>query len=317
MIVVCGENLIDLVPRTCGDESGFVARAGGSPYNVVVGLGRLRVPCAYLGRVSRDRFGRSIRERLESNGVDTRFVREGDELTTLAVVHLDPGHEPEFAFYGDGTADRLLRVEDLPAGFPDGTVALHFGSISLLREPGASTLESLMRRERGRRVLSLDPNVRPGLIPDRGAYVARLEGWVALMDLVKVSRADLAWLYPDRLVEGSARDWLARGPELVVVTQGEAGASAITRAVAASLPGLAVSVADTVGAGDAFMTGLLGWLHDHGRLERAALARLTADELNDCLRFANTVAGLACTRTGAEPPPREEVAGALAGSPGS
>jgi fructokinase len=96
--------------------------------------------------------------------------------------------------------------------------ALHFGSISLVREPGASAYEALMRREHGRRLLSLDPNVRPSLVGDRAAYTARLEGWVAVADLVKVSRADLDWLYPDRAPEAVAEAWLAGGPAMIVVT---------------------------------------------------------------------------------------------------
>ncbi len=87
--------------------------------------------------------------------------------------------------------EHLLRI-------PDGA-ALHFGSFSLALEPGASTLAGLARRESRRRLLSLDPNVRPGLVTDRDAYLRRLEGWVSLVDLVKVSKADLAWLIPTRL----------------------------------------------------------------------------------------------------------------------
>ena len=124
MILVCGEALMDLVPRPCGDEAGFVPRAGGSPYNVAIGLGRLDVPTGFLGRISRDRFGRQLRSRLADNGVDLRLASEGDEPTTFAIVHLLPGEEPEYAFYGQGTADALISPADLPATFPDEIAAL-------------------------------------------------------------------------------------------------------------------------------------------------------------------------------------------------
>lgn len=306
MILVCGEALIDLVPVPLRGEQAYLPRAGGSSYNVAIGIARLDLPTGFLGRVSRDHFGRLLRDRLVANAVDCRYLCEGDELTTLAVVHLEEGHEPQFAFYGEGTADRLIRVEDLPT-LGDDVVALHLGSISLVREPGASTYETLMRREHGRRVLSLDPNVRPSLIPDRTAYVARLEGWVSLVDIVKVSRADLSWLYPGRSPEETARIWLAMGPTLVVVTKGDEGATGLTAAAEVFVPGTTVEVSDTVGAGDAFMSALLGRLHELGRLDRGSLGGLTADEVRGCLAFANRVAALTCTRAGAEPPTRAEL----------
>jgi fructokinase len=164
-----------------------------------------------------------------------------------------------------------------------------------------------MRREHGRRFLSLDPNVRPGLIPDRAAYTSRLEGWVSLMDLVKVSRADLAWLYPDRSLAATAADWLAMGPALVAVTMGTDGAAAFAPGRRVDAHGVSVSVADTVGAGDAFMSGLLGWLHDHGALGRDRVASLDDDALRDALLQGNRVAAITCARVGAEPPTRAEL----------
>ncbi len=307
MILVCGEALIDFVSMPCGDEAAYVPRGGGSPYNVAIGLGRQGVPVGYLGRLSRDHFGRWLRGRLESNGVDTRFSCDGDELTTFAIVTLVPGEEPRYAFYGTGTADALLTPEELPAVLPDEVTLLHFGSISLVREPGASTYEACMRREYGRRVLSLDPNVRPSLIADRDAYVARLEGWIDLMDLVKVSRVDLAWLYPGRAVEDIAERWLATGVGLVAVTMGAEGATGYTVDGRVVTPGVDVTVADTVGAGDAFTSGMLAWLHDFGHLDRAALRRLPASAIQECLVHANQVAALTCCRSGAEPPTRAEV----------
>ena len=271
MILVCGEALIDLVPLGQGDEPTYVARAGGSSFNVAMGLGRLGVSVGFVGRVSQDPFGRMLRRRLASAGVDCRFVREGAEPSALAIVHLEAGPEPVYTFHGERTADRLLRVEDLPAAFRrrglrpasrldlDGSRARRVG------------LRGLMRREHGRRVLSLDPNVRPTLIGDHSQYLARLEGWISLADVVKVSRADLAWLYPATAPDTAAADWLRRGPGVVVVTRGRdgavrAGGSRPRRGRRSHGP-----VSDTVGAGDAFTSGLLAWLQEAGWLDRTRL----------------------------------------------
>ena len=306
MIVVCGEALIDFTPARGEEGEAFVPHPGGSPYNVSVALGRLEVPAAFLGRVSTDAFGRRLRQYLAANGVDLRYLREGPELTTLAFVHGTAG-EPEFTFYGEGTADRRLRPGDLPAAFPMEVLALHGGSISLVLEPIASTLDGLLRRERGKRLISLDPNIRPGLIRDREAYRRRLDEWVSSADLVKVSRADLSWLFPKDSIDVAAGRWREAGPALVVVTLGAEGARGFGPSGVVQSPGIPVRVVDTVGAGDAFTGGLLAWLSHHGRLSREEVQRLTASELARALHYANRVAALTSTRAGADPPRRREV----------
>ena len=307
MIVVCGEALIDLSPTSCGMELGYVPRPGGSPFNVAVALGRIEAPVAFLGRLSRDFFGQRLREHLVANGVDLRHVTEGPEPTTLAFVYLEAGHEAQYVFWTENSADRNLLPADLPPTFAEEVVALHFGSFSLVLEPTATTLELCMRREHGSRVISLDPNVRPGLIPDADAYRTRLEDWVGLADLVKVSRVDLAWLYPGEQVERSARRWLKLGAGLVVVTMGAEGSIGFVQAEVVHVPGSPVQVVDTVGVGDAFSAGLLAWLHREGRLKPQLLERISSKDLLRLLTYANRVSALACTRAGADPPYRSEV----------
>jgi len=300
VILVAGEALVDLTPARCADGTGYLPHPGGSPYNVAIGLGRLDVPVGFLGRLSTDTFGRLLREHLQASQVSLTYVLDAEEATTLAFVHLSDDEEPEYAFYTEGTAGRVLLPEHLPA-VPEGA-AMHFGSFSLALEPGASTLEGLMRRESRRRLLSLDPNVRPGLVADRDAYLRRLEGLVRLADLVKVSGADLAWLYPGQAPEAVASRWLGSGPALVLVTLGKDGAAAFGVAARASAATPPVTVVDTVGAGDAFTSAALAWLHRHDALDRRGLETLGAAPLEALLAFANGIAADTCTRPGADPP---------------
>lgn len=309
VIVTCGEALVDFTPARCGEAQGYLPHPGGSPYNVAVGLGRLEAPVAFLGRLSVDAFGRLLRAHLAESGVDLRYVREGPEPSTLAFVHLSDGAEPEFVFYGEGTADRTLHPVDIPAGFPEDVTGLHFGSLSLVLEPVSSTLSGLLHREHGGRVISLDPNVRPALIADPPTYRRRLETWIARADVVKASRADLSWLYPHDPVADAASRWRSMGPALVVVTMGKDGAEGFGAAGAVRAPAPAVRVVDTVGAGDAFTAGLLARLHARRRLTRDGLRRLTTGDVADALRYANRVAALTCARAGADPPRRSEVEG--------
>lgn len=307
MIIVAGEALIDLSPTWVEGRLAYIPHPGGSPYNVAMGVGRLGAPVRFLGRISSDGFGQLLRSHIRHSGVDLEYVVEGPELTTLALV--TPTESGEFfSFYCQNTADTLLRPPDLPAQLPEGAV-LHVGSISLLLEPTASTLESLMAREAGRRLISLDPNVRPFLIPDKAAYLGKLEGWLSRADLVKVSQADLEWLYPGRELEEVAAAWKAYGPALVIVTQGGRGAFTWVGEEILRVAAPKITVADTVGAGDSFMGALLAWLWRAGALSRAALERLSPEQVRELLGFAVRVAAITCTRPGADPPWKEEVTG--------
>ncbi|HLU33708.1 MAG TPA: carbohydrate kinase [Natronosporangium sp.] len=310
MIVVAGEALVDLTPTAQGagahDDGGleFTARPGGSPFNVAIGLGRLGTPVAFLGVLSGDAFGRRLRAHLRTNGVDLSLVVPAGAPTALAFAHL-AGAEPEYSFYVEGTTLRAAGPDApaLPPGAP-----LHTGSLALALEPSAGRLAGLLRAEAGQRLISVDPNIRPGLIPDRGAYLDQLGGWLGAADLVKVSAADLAWLYPHETPAEVARRWLAAGPVLVLVTAGSQGATAFTGRREVFAPAATVTVADTIGAGDAFSAATLAWLWEQGVRERGALAGLDEAALRRLLTFANQVAAHTCARPGADPPRREELA---------
>ncbi|MCX6099530.1 MAG: carbohydrate kinase [Candidatus Bipolaricaulota bacterium] len=306
-VLVAGEALIDFVQHPCNEGSGFLPLPGGSPYNVAIGLARLGVATGFLGRLSKDLFGRMLRSYLETNGVDLAYLKEGDEPSTLAFVMPGANREPTYAFFGNGTADQAIRPTDLPAMFPATLRAVHVGSYSMACEPIGLALTKLMEREKGRRFLSLDPNIRPSMVGDRAAYLGKLQHWVELADLVKCSRADAAFILPD----GDPRDlierWLGCGPELVVLTAGGDEIVGSTRGTSVTVDVPRVKVADTVGAGDAFMSGLLAWLRNSGRLSGRQLAELGKDELATALTFAARVAAITCTRRGANPPSRAEV----------
>jgi fructokinase len=304
VITVCGEALIDLVPDSSGR---YTAKPGGSPANVAVGLGRLGVDTALLARLAADRFGDLLRAHLTGSRVRLDLVIASAAPTTLAVVHLDPAGGAGYDFYVDGCADGTWRAEDLPATLP-GTGALHVSGALALPVPAmGAVVEQLLTREKPHRVITVDPNVRPILIRDEAAVRDRLLRWVRLADLVKVSAEDVAWIAPGTAPEKVAADWLALGPAVVVVTRGAAGAYALGPAGPVDLPGVPVEVVDTVGAGDAFMSGLLAALDGSGSLTREGLTGLDTEGLRASVTYAQQVAALTCGRAGADPPWRHEL----------
>jgi fructokinase len=303
VIVVCGEALIDLVPVSSRPGDLLSPRLGGGPFNTAVALGRLGVPTSFFGRLSTDGFGDRLRAALGAANVDDRYAALGDEPSTLAVVQLSATGEASYRFYIDGTADRLLSDTDVPDPLPPAALAYHFGTLSLITEPGANTLERVMRKARAAgKIVAVDPNVRPALLADRREYRARLDVWLAHADIVKVSAADLGWLYPGERSSAVVDRWLGRGVKLVVVTDGATGAIATGAPGEITVPAPSVSVVDTIGAGDAFNAGLLAWLHGNQLLGAEQLSRVGRDEVAAAVGFANRVAAFTCTRAGADPP---------------
>jgi fructokinase len=306
MIVACGEALVDFVPvASSAGPTAYLPRPGGSPFNVASTVGRLGVAAGFLGAVSSDFFGTQLIDALRHSGVDTRYVSRLERSSALAFVNL-ASVEPQYTFYDCGSAYRAWT-----AGQTLGTdvTALHFGSISLIAQPAADEFHALLEREAGRRIVSLDPNIRPSVVgANEAAYRARLRSMLARADLVKVSMADLAWLEPQREPAGVAQAWLAAGTSLVVVTAGAGGSTAYARGgdvVSAAAPPIAV--VDTVGAGDSFMGALLAGLELCGVSTPTALAGIDAGTIGAVLRFASAVSAITCSRAGADPPWRDQV----------
>jgi fructokinase len=312
-----GEILIDFLPiEEGGRTAGFMMHPGGSPFNVAVGLARLGRPAAFASRCSSDLFGRFLRQYAQSEGIDTRFLLPSEAPSTLAFVAMEDG-EPAYAFYGEGTADALLGPDEVPADLFEETAILDFGSISLLRGTTPAAVLSTAERLKGKALLAFDPNVRPGLVRDEPAYRSLLGRLFGLADVVKISAADLAWLWPDRAPEQAAAGLLTIGPALVAVTRGSRGVLALRGSESWEVPSFQVEVADTVGAGDAFSAGMLASLQERGAVTRPALEALPRHDIEAVLRFASATSALTCARPGSDPPTKPEVEAFLAGNTGS
>lgn len=305
MIICCGEALIDMLPRTTtAGEDAFSPYAGGSVFNTALALGRLGLKTGFFTGLSSDMFGDILRQALSKSGVDHSYCATLDLHTTLAFVRLVNG-QASYAFFDENTAGRMITEAHLPA-LGDEVEALHFGAISLIPDPCGATYESLMRREHGSRVISLDPNIRPGFITDAARHRARIDRMIAMSDIVKMSDEDLEWFgMPD--METAARTWLGQGPSLVVFTRGARGAIGFTREHTVEVDGVAVTVADTVGAGDTFNAGILASLKRDNVLTRQAMKTLSADAIGNALGLGARAAAVTVSRPGANPPWASEI----------
>ena len=330
VLAVLGELVVDLLPvpgASAGPEGTapqYVARPGGNALNVAVAAGRLGAPVRLLARLGTGPLAPNLRRHAELSGVDTDGFVPAPEPVSLAVVGLGPDGSPDYGFHVLGAADWQWTDDELAGVLPPRTGVLHVGSISSWTAPGADAIARLVERlhAEGSTLISVDPNIRPmladgpvgGVLGNSGPVVrARLDRLVAQADLVKVSAEDLAWLEDPADLDAAAAEWAGRGPAVVLLTDG----GAPLRVARPGRPVLhreppAVTVVDTVGAGDSLAAGLLTGLLDAGVTTRGALEALPDDELLALLDDAALVAALNCTRVGADPPTRAELEAARA-----
>ncbi|MHB1613248.1 MAG: carbohydrate kinase family protein [Actinomycetes bacterium] len=304
-ILVVGEALVDLVPTPA--PATYRALPGGSPANVAVGLARLGRPVELVTGLGEDPFGRLVHAHLVASGVGLPRV-DRRHPTGLAIADLDAA----------GVARYDLRLDwdlSVPVTPPAGTLALHTGSLATVLLPGARAVHGLMSAAGGRGVsVSYDPNVRPSLLDPHGdgpcGAVAHVQELAALAHVVKASAEDLEWLYPGRDPVRVAEELIGRGrTSLVVVTLGDQGAYATNGVGRVRVDTPAVSIADTVGAGDAFTAGLIDALARAGCLGPGSterLARAGVTTLRGVVSWAARIAAITCTRPGADPPTRTE-----------
>ncbi|OBI80357.1 carbohydrate kinase [Mycobacterium sp. 1245805.9] len=289
--LVIGEALVDIID---GDE-----HLGGSPLNVAAGLAKLGRDVDFLTYIGDDPHGRRIVDYVKSSGAQlvpgsTSATRTPTSVATIA---------------DDGSAAYAFDLEWQVSGPPEigPPLLVHTGSIAAVREPGCLAVAALLDTYRVSATVSFDPNVRPSLIIDRDLARDRIARLVERSDIVKASDEDLGWIEPDRDPESTARAWLASGPAVVVLTRGERGAVAFCAAGEVRVAAKPVQVVDTVGAGDAFMVGLLDalWGMDLvGAARRAALGRIGLDALTAALQSACLVSAWTVGRAGAELPDR-------------
>lgn len=293
--LVVGEALVDIV-----DSAGTIEEhPGGSCANVAVALARLGRPTTLVTQLGRDAYGELVSRHLRDAGVE--LVSDEQPATSTARAVLDASGAARYEFDLTWSLDPGV-VEAHPA-------VVHVGSIGAVLEPGAGAVRTLVEQHAQDAYVFYDVNARPLLMTDLEQTRAAVEAIVALADVVKASDEDADFLFPGVPLEEVAVRWLAGGCAAVAFTLGGAGAVCFTRMGRIEVPAVAVSVVDTIGAGDTFSAGLIDALWDVliEPRERERLRALPAGAWAQVVRHAATAAGVTVSRAGANPPWRHEL----------
>ena len=294
--LVIGEALIDIVER---DGQVIGEHVGGSPLNVAIGLARLGRGVDFLTHIGDDPRGHRIADYVTKSGAELVSGSVTAVHTPTALATLDES----------GSAQYIFDIDWQLSGTPEVAppVVAHTGSIAAVLEPGCRATAALLDAYHLSATITFDPNVRPALITEDEQARTRIDRFVERCDVVKASDEDLHWIDPHRTPEQVAETWLGLGPAIVAVTMGERGSFAMCAAGIARVQARPVEVVDTVGAGDAFMTGLIDALWTLGLLgadRRSELRRISVDALTGVLQTAALSSALTVARAGADLPDR-------------
>ena len=301
-IAVIGETVADafVSPDPAPGTLDLHVRPGGGPANTAVALGRLGVPTRFVGRIPHGPLGTLLRTYLTESGVDLRHVVDAPEPATLALAAVGDGGQATYSFYTEGTADWQWTANELAARTPLAASCVHTGSLALALEPGGRLIEDLLRAHRPTSTISIDPNVRPDIIPlDR--YRRLLTGWITTANLFRLSEDDLALLCPGRSLDDLCEEWHTAGIQLIIITRGERGAYASLNGNRIITPSRPITPRRHHRSRRRLHSRTPTHPSRPGELG-GRLHTLEPDLLEHTLTFATEVATLTCLRKGADPP---------------
>jgi len=294
---VVGEVLIDLIPN----EDQDLAVVGGGPANTAKALAKLGVKTHFIDGISSDKYGQMAKAELLSANVILDYAQDSNKPTCTAKVTLSKSGSASYEFIIEDTSTFDFSNLWLPDPQSLKPSLLHIGTLATIIEPGASVLFKWAQSVAQVAPIVFDPNIRPVVLSDRDEYVKKVEQWVSISSAVKVSDEDLNWLYPGKVVGEIVNKWLEVGVELVVVTLGDKGITAYRKHEQISVDAVKVVVVDTVGAGDTVGAVLVEAIVKNG------LDRLTGEVLKTMLNWAVKAAAITVSRTGANPPSKDEI----------
>lgn len=288
-VLAFGEPLLELC-QSRTDKTHYVQGFGGDTSNFCIAAARSGARTGYISAVGDDSFGRMLRERWASDGVDDRFVRTDPQAPTgvYFITHDERGHH--FEYRRTGSAASCYRSEHLPRAAIAAAKVLHVSGISLAIGSGpceAGLAAMAHARARGVRV-SFDTNLRLRLWPiERAREVMRQA--LSLTDICLPSWDDVTALLGSTDRDAIVDALLDAGAEVVALKQGALGCYLATRAERTSIPAHPVQSVDATGAGDCFGGALI--------------ARLVAgDTPVQAARYANVAAALSTRGYGGTAP---------------
>lgn len=303
-VIALGESIVDFTPDVRGIDlknvESFVRNCGGAPGNVASAVARLGGDAKFISQVGNDAFGEYIKGYLTSVGVDCSHVfTHATAKTALSFVSLDEYGDRQFCFYRNGSADTVMKKEQIHKYMFNDIGALHFGSVNL----STPALRDLHRKaiyyaKHNNAIISFDPNIRLNLWNNHTHLKKVVNEFMHYCNIAKISDSELEFITDECNVNYGIRKILSKGVRIILFTSSRHGSYLITKHHTVHAKNLPVTVEDTTGAGDAIIGALLYMILLY-RIPKSQLSYVDERAMQKILNFANAYANFSVTKSGA------------------
>jgi fructokinase len=269
MKIICiGEALIDMICTDKGSSLSagqhFLKKPGGAPTNVAAAIAALGGTVELAAKVGNDPFGKHLVDVMEAFGVSTRWVlKDNDHFTTFAFVSLMDDGERDFVF--NRGADGQLSRHEIDAIDLEDVSIIHFGSATaFLPGPLQAAYQGLLQKALQKNIfISFDPNYRHLLFSkDKQAFIDQSWNFLECCHFFKLSDEEAMLITGCLTLADAAAVLLEKTRAVFTITLGKDGTMLGLQHNTVIVPGIAVKVVDTTGAGDAFVGAVLYQLSD-------------------------------------------------------
>ncbi len=298
-VVAVGELLVDLIGTgtSPGGNPLMEANPGGAPCNVLAMLTKLGHKTAFIGKVGNDAFGKMLKEKVTSIGVEgDNILFDDNTRTTLAVVYNHADGEREFAFYRNPGADVELNKNEIPVEVVENTKILHFGTLSMTHEKvREATKFAVELAKKSGAIISFDPNIRESLWDDFDKLREQMTYGIERCDYLKISDNEIEWFTGEKDLKKAAEILLSKYPiKVLTVSLGRDGSRVYYNGKMVECPTFnEIKPIEKTGAGDTFCGCML-----HNILT-VGIDNFDASTLEKALTFANAGASIITSRKGA------------------
>ncbi len=299
-IICFGEILVDFIakgnPSSLTNSSIFEKFCGGAPTNTAFALGRLKADVAMLGSVGADFFGEFLKKKLVDSGVNTNYIQVlKNRPTPVVFASLDAQKIPQFHSFGEGVAYNYFVSNKKVFDLIHRSKIFHFTSIPLIQDqPRKETIKILEEARKGKIIISFDPNIRLHLFKSKSTVKKLIEKVLTYPQILKFRKEEFQLLFGDKPLKKTFQTRVKQGARLILITDGERGSLFYFKGHIKKINAFPVKVKDTIGAGDAFIAGILSRIVSFNNLNEISI-----DEMDQIVRFSTAVASISTTKRGA------------------
>lgn len=269
-VVTIGETMVLFYPlenRALKYTSLFSKTIAGAESNVAIALSRLGKKTRWIGRLGKDPFGDMVISTLASENIDlTKVIRDESSFTSVFFKDYNKFGDPEVFYFRNGSASSFWKPNHVQSDWFENSRILHMTGITpaLGTDTLAFTRKCMEVAKSLGLIVSFDPNIRFKLWTEEEARESILS-LIPLCDIFLPGIDEAKFLLGDKTVEELAKEFIALGPETVVIKLGENGAFGMRKGEDPCFAsGVKVhNIIDTVGAGDAFAAGFLSVVVDN------------------------------------------------------